>query len=143
MASKKKDTTDGAAQTAQTPKTYTLTLPAGFKSKATLSAKLWKWNDGEPKYFRIESAMVKKAAKVTGKDGKQREPATTCSVVDLTQPGSGSQTLIMGAVLADLLNETYPNNGYIGKSFVATRYQQDGKRYKNFEVQELESTDAK
>lgn len=125
----------------QTPKNYVLNLPAGFKSKATLSAKLWKWEDGEPKYFRIESEMKKgkERAEKEGAKEKGREPATTCSVVDLTKPDSGPVTIIMGAVMVELLNEKYPNNGYIGKSFAATRYQQPGKRYKSFEVQEIEA----
>ena len=138
MATKKEKPIDAAP--VQTPKPYTLNLPAGFKVKQTLSAELWKWADEETKYARIDTAMTVSKAKETKTDAKRdREPATICMATDLSVEGSKSRTLIVGAVLKELLNESFPNNGYVGKSFAMTRYQVPGKRYKSFRVDELET----
>ncbi len=129
--------------TPETPakKEYVLNsaLPEGFKVKRTISAQVWKWADGDTKYARIETKMTLSKMKQQVEKGKTREPATICTATNLAVADSKPQTLIVGTVLRDLFNESFPNDGYIGKCFAMTRYQVDGKRYKSFRVEEIET----
>ena len=104
----------------------------GLQSLKTVESAVWKWEDGEPKYFKVLTAPVKNEAR----PGAKMEPATTLKVKDLD---SGNHyTLIMNAVLLSGLTANYPGEEIIGKCFVSVRSAAaQGKTYKNFETHEV------
>lgn len=72
------------------------------------------------------------------KDGKVKEPATVCNVTDL-DTGELTQ-IICGAALKGILNETYPNDGYVKKSFEIIKHAKAaGKRYNTYSVFEIQA----
>lgn len=70
-----------------------------------------------------------------------KKPPTLMHVVDL-ETGELAQ-IIPGSILADIFNDDYPNNGYVGKGFRITVGEQKavqgggGKRYNQYTVAEI------
>lgn len=90
-------------------------------------------------HVTVTGAMhVSTAQQRPDRDGKVKEPATVMGVTDLD---SGEVTqVIVGAVLKGILNETYPKDGYVGKSFEITKHAKaTGKRYNTYSVFEIEA----
>lgn len=82
--------------------------------------------------------FVGKALKVKG-DEKPMEPATLVNVTDLAD-GKPKQ-FIVNAVLKGVLDDQYADNSYIGVCFsIMKTPSPKGKRYKGFEVFEIEPT---
>lgn len=101
----------------------------------TLSAK-----DGQTLYVKFEGAIfLGKELKKTAKDGEpaKEKPADLASVVNLE---TGEQMhLIVAAVVKENLNETYPKEKYVGKSFAISKLgKRAGKRYFDYRVLEIE-----
>lgn len=104
----------------------------GIKSVKTVESSVWKWEDREPKYFKVLSVPVQNAKR----EGSKMEPATTIKVKDMES--SNHYTLILNAVLLSGLTSNYPGAEIVGKCFVAQRLPAaEGKTYKNFEIHEV------
>jgi hypothetical protein len=75
----------------------------------------------------------------TDKDGKKKEPPMLARVIDLT---TGEELdLIFNTVLLGNLNEAYPDNGYVGKSFEIIKHDKaEGKDYNTFGIFEVEAS---
>lgn len=107
-----------------------------FKVVKNVTLPLLKQSDDTTVYVRIDSAIFKgKEIKGTGEAAKM-EPADLMNVTELE---SGEQMqMIANAVLKGNLEEEYPEEGYVGKCFAVTRMKVEGKRYKNYSIQEIE-----
>ena len=97
--------------------------------------------DNVPLYVEFVSAMrtsTVKARVSKDKDGeKSMKPATVAEVINL-ETGEHAN-LICNTVLESNLTETYPGEGYVGKQFKIIQYEKaEGKRYKTFEITEIE-----
>lgn len=94
----------------------------GFKRIRRVSTDVWKWEDGVPKFFTVLEAAHKGRAldveTIKGKD-KPKGPAIVMQVKDLI--GGDTRTVIVAKVLGRLLDETYPKESYVGKSFEAVQ----------------------
>lgn len=74
-----------------------------------------------------------------GSGGVNMAPAKICHVIDLAD-GRPKQ-YIVPAVLEGVFNDEYPNHSYVGKYFsISKRPADPGKRYKQFEILEIEPT---
>jgi hypothetical protein len=75
-------------------------------------------------------------------EGKQQEkPADLCEVLNLMMDPPKPYTLVVPAVVKSSLEETYPGTLYVGKVFKITFMgKAEGKRYKQFQVEEGEYT---
>lgn len=140
MAAKPKNTPAATGAT-ETPVNRDYVLK-GFKVKTHVTVPVWKWEPEQVKFFTInepihKSAALRNEAAKKGKDGKEMEPADVAKVTDL-QTGNVS-VLIFGTVLAGNLRETYPSDGYVGKSFSAVQHKVEGKRYRTYTVAEIEA----
>ena len=72
-----------------------------------------------------------------GADGKKKEPATLCNVIDL-KTGEPAQ-IILNAVVKSVLMEEYPNDSYVGLCFSITKQARVvGKSYDPFSIEEIE-----
>lgn len=93
----------------------------------------------QPVHVTINGAMTTSTApQKPDKDGRTKEPATVCPVTDL-DTGEVTQ-IICGAVLKGILNEQYPNDGYVEKSFEIVKHAKaPGKRYNTYSVFEIEA----
>lgn len=84
-----------------------------------------------PLYIKINEPMF--LGKIV--DDKKEAP-TMCRVTNLVD-GSPAH-LICGTVLRENLNENYPENGYVGKCFELKQSAPEGKRYKLYDITEIE-----
>lgn len=113
----------------------------GFKVKKIVTVPLWKWVDGEAKFFTIlepiRLSTAKQKAGGKGDKEKDMEPAHVALVRDLAT--GNEQTLIFGAVLLSNLDESYPDKGYVGKSFQVIQSKIEGKRYRGYAISEIEA----
>jgi hypothetical protein len=94
---------------------------------------LSKWVVDQEKLLTITSEIF------TGKEikgDKKMEPAELFNAIDL-ETGEEVQ-VIVGAVLKGILNDEYPNNGYVGKSFAIIQHNAQGKKYKTYSVLEID-----
>lgn len=126
-----------ASDTKQTTKARTEFTP---KRKAQLTFPLLKMvNDGTV-FFKITSAF-ERAKEIKQKEGTKpadvKQPPMLAQGVDLST-GESCQ-IIVNAILQSTLEELYPDQKYVGKSFEITkRKKEDGKAYNKFEIYELE-----
>lgn len=114
-----------------------------FKVKKLLTRPLLKFSEDESRFVKIETAVyIGKDMKEAVKPGeKKREPAHIADVIDL-ETGAEAQ-IIVSAVVLSVLNETYPGDTYIGKSFSITKLsRQPGKSYFPYSVAEIEDPAA-
>jgi len=117
---------------------------AGFvpKRKKLLTRPVLKLEPNKARYIKVEAAMyVGKEIKATrGRptdDEKKKEPATIMDVIDLTT-GEPSQ-IVCNTVLKSTLQESYPNDGYVGLCFSVTKLDKEsGKDYNKFKIEEIE-----
>lgn len=126
----------GAKEAAATP--VTAAVGSLFKTVRNVTLPVLPVKIEEPVYITIKDAMRVGKAQKAGKDGaKQMEPATVCTVVDLT---SGEvKTLIVSAVVKSIFTDEYPDDAYVGKSFRLVKHaKKEGKNYFNFSVDEID-----
>ena len=108
-----------------------------FKRKKNLTPPLLKFAESEARYVKITAPMYlgKEMKEKAGE--KKREPAMLADVINL-ETGEEAQ-IICSAVVVSVLNENYPNNGYVGKGFAITKKgREPGKQYNKFSVEEIE-----
>lgn len=115
-----------------------------FKRKKLLTRPVLKLVENQPIYVKFESAIYlgkeMKADKV--KEGeKKRDPAHLADVIDLV---SGEQAqIIASAVVMSVLDENYPDTGYVGKCFSITKKgRAPGKQYFGYNVEEIDDPNA-
>lgn len=123
-------------------------LPAKFdptkvKVLKQVSTNLLKLRPGAVVFMTITGPSVKsKPLKNASEEDKKKEPPTLLPIVNL-ETGE-VQSIIVGAVLIDLLNDEYAGNKYVGKSFRLTvKEQKDaraggGRRYNNYDLVEIQ-----
>lgn len=108
------------------------------KRKKLLTRPVLKYVVDTPNYVLIETAAHIGKSMKPGPDGKQKEPATLCNVVDL-KTGEPAQ-IILNAVVKSVLAEEYPNDSYVGKCFAITKQARvQGKAYDPFSIEEIEN----
>lgn len=120
------------------------TKPVGGKYSRTKAVTLpvMRLVEETPAYFTVTGAMYegkeqKPVMDKDGKPGKAMEPATIMPVVNVETGELGQ--IIAGAVLEGILNDTYPKDGYVGKSFEFVKHaKRDGKRYNTYSVFEID-----
>ena len=115
--------------------------PAGGKYTRTRSVTLptLKLVEEQTAYVKIISPMVVSNVTQKPKAGEApKEPATVCQVANV-ETGELAQ-MICGAALKGVLNESYPEDGYVGKSFEVTKHAKaPGKRYNTYSVFEIDA----
>ena len=114
-------------------------MPPQFNVKKVVTIPLWKWLDNVQKYVRFDGEIhVGKvvANTIKGKTDIKMEPANVARVTDLSTDRECE--LIVGSVLKSTLEEEYPGHQYVGKSFQIRQYKIEGKRYRGYEVTEIE-----
>src|SRR6185436_13034885 len=124
MAKAKKDT-----------KATETVAPVGGKYTRTKAVTLpvFRLTEETPVYVKITAAMYegkeqKPVLDKDGKPGKAMEPATILPVVNV-ETGELAQ-IIAGAVLEGILNDSYPDAGYVGHAFEIVKHaKREGKRY--------------
>lgn len=108
-----------------------------FKVKKTLTPALLKFVEEETRYVKI-TGEIYLGKEQAAKDGdKKKDPAHLAPVINLE---TGEEcVIIIGAVVASVLKESYPGTDYVGKSFAITKKaRQPGKQYNPYQVDELE-----
>ncbi len=96
--------------------------------------------DEEPIFVRFESPMyvgkqLKRATDTKEKNGKTRSPATLAAITNME---TGEQfLLIINQVLKDNLNDGYPDDSYVGKTFRIVQHSREGKSYKTYSLSEI------
>lgn len=111
------------------------------KRKKLLTRPVLKYVVGVANYVLIETAAHIGKEMKPGADGKKKEPATLCNVIDL-KTGEPAQ-LILNAVVKSVLAEEYPNETYVGLCFSITKQERvQGKQYDPFSIEEIENPNA-
>ncbi len=113
--------------------------PAKFVPKVLkqVSQNLLKLRAGTVVHVKVPEKMAK-APPIKNGD-KKKEPPILLPVINLET--SESQVIIVGAVLVDLLNDTYPKDGYVGRGFTIAVLEKKGsgeRTYNTYNVQEIE-----
>ena len=105
-----------------------------FARKRAVTLPNLKWENDVTLFIRFDSEIeVRKT--VDPKDGEERdiEVAKVTNLVDESQ-----YDLVCGTVLSKEMAIAYPTKEYIGMSFELTKKKVEGKRYRTFEIYELE-----
>jgi hypothetical protein len=115
-----------------------------FKRKKLLTRPVLKFIENQPVYVKLEEPIyVGRELKADlAPDGtKKKEPAHLANVIDL-RTGELAQ-IIVAAVVLSVLNEEYPNSGYVGRCFAITKKgKAPGKQYFGYNVEEIEDPTA-
>lgn len=123
----------------ETPKADTPAAPKGFvpKVKRLVTLPVLSLKSGDIAFVKFLSKIEQSKVKQKDKDGKEQDPA---HIAQVTMLDTGeNRTLICNAVLRSIMLEEYPNDSYIEKGFqIKVADPKAGKRYKGFEVAELE-----
>ena len=106
-----------------------------FTRKAAVILPVLKMQEEKPIFFQPVAPFY--IGKPVEKDGKEEKPADLLKVVNLE---TGEEALVVaGAVLKGNLEEAFPDAGYVGKKFEATKHaKQNGKRYNTYSLYEIE-----
>ena len=132
-----------AAKAPATTSRKVVTGPNGFKfaKVKTVTVPVLKLMPGQPAYIKVQSAM-ETSKQIEGKKvgEKAMEPATIMHCIDLQ---TGEETLvIVGKMLQSVINEGYPDNSYVGKSFEVINHGKRGdKKYNAYSLVEIEIED--
>lgn len=115
-----------------------------FKTKKILTRPLLKFEEGKPRYVKIDAKMyIGKDMKVreSDKDKPKKEPAMLANVINL-ETGEEAQ-IIVSAVVKSVLEEEYPNDTYVGRGFAITKLgRAAGRQYFAYNVEEIELPEA-
>jgi hypothetical protein len=113
-----------------------------FKVKKHVTLPLLKQEDGKPIYIKTTGAIFQ-AKELEGQrarknaEGQVQQPPHLMHVTNL-ETGEEMQ-IIANEVLKSTLEDAYPNESYVGKSFAVERKPiQKGKKYATFTVTEIE-----
>lgn len=135
---------DSANQsTAPSAASSTNVLPFKIKVVKQVSTNLLKLRSGMTAFVTITGKMEKAKALKNQKAGedKAKEPPTLIPVTNL-ETGE-VQSIIAGSVLVDLLNDEYPKDTYVGKSFQISIKEKKaaqgggGRSYNTYDVVEI------
>lgn len=128
------------ATKAATKTSKTLTTKSGiiFSKKKTVTVPVLKLMPDQPVYIYVESAM-EQSKQVAGAKvaGQTMEPAT---IMHCTNLDSDTECLlIVGTMLKSVIEESYPNNSYVGLSFEVINHGKRGdKKYNAYSLCEIE-----
>lgn len=117
-----------------------LTTKSGiiFSKKKTVTVPVLKLMPDQPVYIYVESAM-EQSKQVAGAKvaGQSMEPAT---IMHCTNLDSDTECLlIVGTMLKSVIEESYPNNSYVGLSFEVINHGKRGdKKYNAYSLCEIE-----
>lgn len=118
-----------------------MNLPEGFKAKRTITLPSLVLKEvGAAKTVKILDEMrVSKIESKPTADGKKREPATICTVVDVAT-GEQAIMLVPAVVKANLLRD-YPDGKYVGLTFYVKNNgkRSESQRYNDFMIVEVEA----
>ena len=108
-----------------------------FKVKKLVTVPLLKFVIDQPIYVKITSPIfLGKEVKGSG-DSSKMEAAHLANIINL-ETGE-EQQIIIAKVVQGVLDEEYPNQGYVGKAFQLTKLAKgSGKRYNPYTVAELD-----
>ena len=94
---------------------------------------LSKWVVDKEKLLTITSEIFV-GKEIKGDD--KTKPAELANAIDLE---TGEEVeVIIGAVLKGILNDEYPNGGYVNRSFAIVQHNAQGKKYKTYTVIEID-----
>lgn len=102
--------------------------------------------DEVPLFARFEAPMytgktLKAAAGETAEAGKKRQARSPATLAEITDMETGENALIIvNQVLRENLNDTYPADGYVGKTFRIVQHSREGKNYKTYSIAEVALT---
>jgi len=137
---KKNESKTSKARKATTKKTVAKKAQATagkYKVKRQLILPVLRMEQHTPIYVKITDAIYTgKQMEQTGKKAAEK-PADLCHVVNLE---TGEEAMIIvPAILKSVLEEQYPEAGYVGCGFSITKGEKpDGKRYFKYNISELE-----
>lgn len=116
-----------------------MTLPNGMvvTSVKKVTLPLLKHGDGQTVLFTVKEAMrLGKQLKAKSADEPAPKRAMMLRIID-AQSGMEME-YIVPAVLQDTFDTDYPDNSYIGKSFMILKMpKQEGKRHKDLQIEEV------
>jgi hypothetical protein len=109
-----------------------------FTKKKSVTVPVLKLMPDQPAYIMVESAMqISKQIEVKKVGDKPMEPATIMHCTDLNT--DSECILIVGKMLASVINETYPTGDYVGKCFEVINHGKRGdKKYNAYSLTEIE-----
>lgn len=109
-----------------------------FTKTKTVTVPVLKLMPDAPAYVRVESLMeVSKQVKPKKAGEKDMEPATVMHCTDLV--ADSECILIVGKMLKSVIEETYPDGAYVGKSFEIVNHGKRGdKAYNSYSLSEVE-----
>ena|ERR1700760_297049 len=115
-----------------------------FKRKKLLTRPILKFVENQSVYVKFEEAIYigRELKSDVAADGtKKKEPAHLANVIDLRTGELGQ--IIVAAVVESVLNEEFPNNGYVGRCFAITKKgKAPGKQYFGYNIEEVEDPTA-
>jgi len=89
--------------------------------------------------FKAKDEVKRRAPRNPDADPAPRqEPPMLVRVTDFTNGEPVKGEIIVPAVLETELKDAYPDDTYVGKTFLLVKHRPDGKRYNTFEVSEVE-----
>lgn len=118
------------------PTNSALDFGGKFKIVRQVTLPTFKLQVGIPFAFRADGVIVQGKKLKTDTDSK-REPASLLAVTNLDTGEVGQ--IVLGAVLKGNLEEQYPDQAYVGKSFAILKGEKrEGKRYNEYQIMEIE-----
>ena len=109
-----------------------------FTKKKTVTVPILKLMPDQPVYIKVENAM-EMSRQVAGAKvaGQSMEPAT---IMHCTNLDSDTECLlIVGTMLKSVIEESYPNQSYVGLCFEVTNHGKRGdKKYNAYSLTEIE-----
>jgi len=105
-----------------------------FRRSKTVAVPIRKIEDNQTVYVRIESPIEERSF-VDPQTGEPQK-MSLCKIFDL-EDGTTSE-IAVGKVLSNQLEEHYPAEGYVGRNFEIKKIKIPNKRWKNWEIYELE-----
>jgi uncharacterized OB-fold protein len=113
--------------------TPVVAAPSKFKMKRTkaVAVPLFKFEPNVPRYYLVDGVMF-----LGKKVDAKKDAATLLPVTDLETGEQGQ--VIVGQVLRELFNESYPDGVYVGKKFEMTLRKRADKKYNTYDLYEVE-----
>jgi len=109
-----------------------------FARKKAVTLPTIKLEDNTTYYLRFDSEIkTEMTVEQSGKDKGQEKEIDVVNATNLELDTQGR--IVVGFVLKKELELAYPDSDYVGKSFEITKKKVDGKRYKAYEVFEIEA----
>ena len=121
-------------------------MPNSYEVVKAVTRFQLKLENNVPVHIKIVGKIYKgkELAKAQVDDkGKKKEPPFLCEVINLDAPTADGrkervEDLICNSVMKSNLEETYPDQKYVGKCFEVTKLdKRKGKEYNDFEIVEI------